>query len=118
VRDQRLAFFRPTAADAAAGQALWRLSVPPTAPVLVTPGPVFIEWGGAQRWLRTAAPAAQVQALAAAAGGHASCIRPAAGTAAAFAHPLPEVLMRLQRGLKQAFDPDRVFNPGRLYPEL
>jgi len=118
VRDQRLAFFRPTAADAAAGQSLWRLSVPPTAPVLGTPGPVFIEWGGAQRWLRTAAPAAQVQALAAAVGGHASCIRPAPGSAAALAGPLPEVLMRLHRSLKQAFDPDRIFNPGRLYPDL
>ncbi|HMQ74033.1 MAG TPA: aminotransferase class I/II-fold pyridoxal phosphate-dependent enzyme [Rubrivivax sp.] len=56
--------------------------------------------------------------LAAAAGGHASCIRPAPGSAAALAGPLPEVLMRLHRSLKQAFDPDRIFNPGRLYPDL
>jgi glycolate oxidase FAD binding subunit len=59
-----------------------------------------------------------VQALAAAVGGHASCIRPAPGSAAALAGPLPEVLMRLHRSLKQAFDPDRIFNPGRLYPDL
>jgi len=118
VRDQRLPFFQPAADEVAAGQALWRLSVPPTTPELSTPDPVFIEWGGAQRWLRTAAPAAQVQGLAAAAGGHASCVRPVAATAAAFSAPLPEVLMRVHRGLKQAFDPDRVFNPGRLYPDL
>ena len=31
---------------------------------------------------------------------------------------LYEVLMRIHRGLKQAFDPARVFNPGRLYAEL
>jgi FAD/FMN-containing dehydrogenase len=118
VRDQRLPFFRTTAAEAADGLALWRLSLPPATPVLALPGPVFVEWGGAQRWLRSPAPAAQVQALAAAAGGHASCVRPAAAAADAFAAPLPEVLMRVHRGLKQAFDPERIFNPGRLYADL
>jgi glycolate oxidase FAD binding subunit len=27
-------------------------------------------------------------------------------------------LMRIHRDLKTAFDPDRVFNPGRLYADL
>jgi FAD/FMN-containing dehydrogenase len=27
-------------------------------------------------------------------------------------------LMRIHQGLKQAFDPARIFNPGRLYAEL
>ena len=29
-----------------------------------------------------------------------------------------DVLMRIHKGLKQAFDPMSVFNPGRLYAEL
>ena len=32
--------------------------------------------------------------------------------------PVSEVLMRIHQGLKQAFDPARIFNPGRLYAEL
>jgi glycolate oxidase FAD binding subunit len=32
--------------------------------------------------------------------------------------PLSEVLMRVHRELKRAFDPAGVFNPGRLYREL
>nr|WP_276570313.1 FAD-linked oxidase C-terminal domain-containing protein [Rubrivivax gelatinosus] len=32
--------------------------------------------------------------------------------------PLAPVLATLHQRLKDAFDPDRVFNPGRLYPEL
>jgi len=28
------------------------------------------------------------------------------------------VLMRVHQGLKQAFDPARIFNPGRLYSGL
>ena len=37
-----------------------------------------------------------------------------AGTFAPLAAPLD----RLHRELKAAFDPDRIFNPGRLYPDL
>jgi glycolate oxidase FAD binding subunit len=29
--------------------------------------------------------------------------------------PLPEANMALIRGLKEAFDPHRIFNPGRMY---
>ena len=32
--------------------------------------------------------------------------------------PLAPPLARIHRGLKQAFDPAGVFNPGRLYPDL
>ena len=32
--------------------------------------------------------------------------------------PVSDVLMRIHQGLKQAFDPACVFNPGRLYAEL
>ena len=58
------------------------------------------------------------QVLAAArAGGHATLIRGADKSQGAFA-PLSDVLMRVHQQLKQAFDPARIFNPGRLYAGL
>ncbi|MCC6879154.1 MAG: glycolate oxidase subunit GlcE, partial [Rhodocyclaceae bacterium] len=32
--------------------------------------------------------------------------------------PLPAPLMQIHRNLKRNFDPQGLFNPGRLYPEL
>jgi glycolate oxidase FAD binding subunit len=117
VRDHREAFFSIGAADLRQGESLWRLSVPTTLPAIGLAGRQFIEWNGAQRWWRTPAPAAQVRALAARAGGHATLVRGADKSAGAFA-PLSEVLMRIHQGLKDAFDPARIFNPGRLYSQL
>jgi len=117
LREQRLAFF--------AGEVpLWRLSVLPATPIMaVLPSPQtpqLIEWGGALRWLRTDAPAADLRARAAA-GGHATLFRVNAGSAPADGvfTPLPAVPMRrLHQRLKAAFDPAGLFNPGRLYPGL
>jgi glycolate oxidase FAD binding subunit len=58
-----------------------------------------------------------VRNAAAAAGGHATLWRGGDRGAGAFA-PLSPALARIHRELKTAFDPDRVFNPGRLYPDL
>jgi FAD/FMN-containing dehydrogenase len=116
VRDQSTAFFSLDAASSDRGESLWRLSVPAVAAALALPGQQIIEWGGAQRWWRSTAPAAQVRDAAARAGGHATLIR-GADRSCVFA-PLNSVLMRVHQGLKKAFDPDRVFNPGRLYAGL
>jgi glycolate oxidase FAD binding subunit len=93
------------------------LSVPQTAPVLALSGEQLIEWGGAQRWLCTSTPAAQLRDAAAAAGGHATLFRGLDKSPGVLA-PLSAPLARIQRQLKAAFDPDGVFNPGRLYPWL
>ena len=50
-------------------------------------------------------------------GGHATLIRGADKSSGVFT-PVSEVLMRIHRGLKQAFDPASVFNRGRLYADL
>lgn len=118
VRDQSAAFF---SIDASRGESLWRLSVPATAKPLTVSGPQLIEWGGAQRWWRTTEAAATVREAAARAGGHASRVRGAdraADPAAGVFAPLNATLMEVHRGLKNAFDPARIFNPGRLYPGL
>lgn len=117
VRDHGHDFFRLSAAELAAGACLWRLSVPAVTAPLELPGPQFIEWGGAQRWFRGSAPSDLVRASAARAGGHATLVRAADKSPGAFARP-SETLMQIHRRLKQAFDPQQLFNPGRLYADL
>ena len=117
LRDQRHGFFRFTPADLARGECLWRLSVPDVTPPLAVPGEQFIEWGGAQRWLRSKAPAPEIREAAARCGGHATLVRAADKSAGAFDAPAA-VLMTVHRRLKQSFDPAGIFNPGRLYTEL
>ncbi|MDB6087019.1 MAG: linked oxidase [Gammaproteobacteria bacterium] len=117
VRDHRHPFFAVPAAEFGRGECLWRLSVPDTAPPMPLAGEQFIEWGGAQRWLRSAAPAAAIRSAAAAAGGHATLVRGADKSPGAFA-TLTQPLMSVHKRLKEAFDPAGIFNPGRLYPEL
>jgi glycolate oxidase FAD binding subunit len=117
VRDQSDEFFSLNDARLAGGESLWRLSVPAITGALTLPGEQFIEWHGAQRWWKTTADAALVRAAAARAGGHATLIRGADKSRGAFA-PLSPVLMRVHHELKQAFDPARIFNPGRLYADL
>ena len=43
--------------------------------MLDLPGEQFIEWQGAERWLRSAASAQDIRAAAARAGGHATLVR-------------------------------------------
>ncbi|MCX8086581.1 MAG: glycolate oxidase subunit GlcE [Rhodocyclaceae bacterium] len=112
LRDQTLPFF--------AAETLWRLAVPPTAPPLALAGETLIEWGGALRWLKSDAPAQAIRAKAAAVGGHATLWRApeAMKRAVGVFSPLPAPLMQLHKNLKAAFDPQGIFNPGRLYPNL
>ncbi|MFY9314369.1 MAG: glycolate oxidase subunit GlcE [Burkholderiales bacterium] len=96
---------------------LWRLSLPSAAHAVELAGTQLVEWGGALRWLRTTADAAEVRNAAWRAGGHATLFRAQQKAAGAFA-PLPPLMVRLHRDLKRSFDPAGIFNPGRLYPEF
>ncbi len=113
LRDHRDEFFIGAAKAVEAGASLWRLSVPATAAPLQLSGEQLLEWGGAQRWICTSAPAAVLREVAQAAGGHAVLFRSTDKSAGAFA-PLAPPLDRVQRDLQRAFDPDGVFNPVRL----
>ncbi|GGC15261.1 glycolate oxidase subunit GlcE [Oxalicibacterium flavum] len=97
---------------------LWRLSVPSTTPPLALAGEQLIEWGGAQRWLRThdasAEAAQEIRSVASAVGGHATLFRGGDRTGQVF-HPLAPAVERIHRNLKQSFDPAGIFNPGRMY---
>ena len=118
LRDHTDPFF-VAADDAIAHQdaTLWRLSLPQTAPLLGLAGDELIEWHGAQRWLATALPAAQVRDAAAAVGGHATAFRTRDKSAGVFA-PLTPPLRAIHERLKRSFDPKGILNPGRLYPGL
>ncbi len=102
LREQQLLFF--------AGEApLWRLSVPSAAPLLDLPGKSLLDWGGAQRWLRTSAKAIDVLRAVETAGGHAMLIRDAE-------RPKPlrastAITAHLANELRRAFDPSAIFNP-------
>lgn len=109
VRELRHGFFSSDAP-------LWRLSVPPAAAPIDLPGQWFIDWGGAQRWLRSSASDDDIRAAAARAGGHATLFR--GGDRDAVFQPLAPPLLAVQQRLKQCFDPHGILNPGRLYAEL
>lgn len=113
LREQSHPWFAP----AMQGQVLWRVAVPSTAPALSLPGAQLIEWGGGQRWWLTDAPAAKVRAVAQAAGGHATLFRNGNKADGVFT-PLSGPLAAIHTRLKDAFDPARIFNRGRMYPEF
>ena len=120
LRDQHDEFFDAAAQAVTGGATLWRISLPSTAAPLALAGEQLIEWGGAQRWLLSSASAASVRDAASGAGGHATAFRSPPGVAVVggvFA-PLSAPLQRIHQALKDAFDPDRLLNPGRLYPGL
>ena len=117
LRDHRDEFFVGAARAVEGGAGLWRLSVPATTPPLLLSGEQLLEWGGAQRWICTSAPAHTLRDVAAAAGGHAVLFRARDKQAGTFA-PLKPALARIHRDLKRAFDPDGIFNPGRLVAGL
>ena len=83
-------------------------------------GAPLIEWGGVLRWLAFDGEASVARAAVAAAGGHATLFRgeDKVKSAAGVFQPLPDAVMQLQRKLKRAFDPQGLFNPGRMYADL
>jgi len=107
LREQRLPFF-------GGEEALWRLSLPSTTDTLKLGGVQLIEWGGAQRWLRTDRDAATIRATVSAAGGHATLFRGGDKSEGVF-QPLQPAVARIHERLKNSFDPAHIFNPGRLY---
>lgn len=87
---------------------LWRLSVPAATPPLALPGACLLDWGGAQRWLKSEANSDTVRAAATQAGGHASLFR-GGDPQTERVHPMPQAMTALQQRIKTAFDPHGLF---------
>ncbi|PPK53563.1 glycolate oxidase subunit GlcE [Marinobacter persicus] len=96
---------------------LWRFSVKSSAVMPSLDGPWLVDWAGAQRWYRGPATLSDLEPVAAEAGGQVSLFRGGDRTGEVM-HSQPEALKAIQRRIKQSFDPDGLFNPGRLYSWL
>lgn len=107
LREQQLAYFSDDAP-------LWRFSVNSNAPHFLTEAEWLIDWGGSQRWLRGDFSVQELEAFAANAGGQVSLSRGGDRLQDVF-HTQPTALRQLHQRLKHAFDPQGIFNPGRLY---
>lgn len=111
VREQTHDFFKSNEAS------LWRLSMPSVAPVIALPGTQLLEWGGAQRWLKTSADELSIRTIVEKVGGHATLFKGGDKSVGVF-HPLAPAVAAIHRNLKVSFDPSGIFNPGRMYPSL
>jgi glycolate oxidase FAD binding subunit len=110
-------------------QSVWRISTAPTrAPLVMAAisaglkGQWFYDWGGGLIWFATTAGGDCGAAIVRAAvqSGHATLIRAPQSVredVPVFAPPAAP-LMQLTRGIKDSFDPHRLFNPGRMYAGL
>lgn len=96
---------------------LWRFSLDSTSKTPELDGPWMIDWVGSQRWYRGQASLSDLEPLARAAGGQVSLFRGGDRTAEVM-QSQPEALKTIQRRVKHSFDPDGIFNPGRLYSWL
>ncbi len=109
-------------------RAIWRMSVAPSrAPRLMRAlretlrGDCFYDWGGGLIWFATAAVgdcgAGAIRVALGATGGHATLVRAPDALRATLDvfEPLAPALMKLTSGVKQSFDPQGLFNPGRMY---
>ena len=91
---------------------LWRLSLPSATDPVDLGGDCLVDWGGAQRWYQTPLQEHEIRDLAASNGGHATLFR--GDSDYERFHPMAPALQRMQRRIKQAFDPDGLFNPYRM----
>lgn len=110
IRDHQHRFFDDS-------RPLWRLSIPATAPPVNIVGDWLHDWGGAQRWVKTALQPNIVREMAVRGGGHATLFRGGDHQGMVF-HPLSPAMHAVHLELKKAFDPQRLFNRGCMYPDI
>ena len=112
VREKTHGFFQ-------SADSLWRLSINSATRPLTLPAEQLIEWNGGLRWMLNDEnlDAAILRKTAKDAGGHATLFRSNEPGISVF-HPLDPGMMKIHCALKEKFDPSRILNPGRLYPEM
>ncbi len=100
---------------------LWRLSIPPTAAETAIGQAKPKRWvadsAGGVLFLEFEEPGTHVHAIARSLGGHATALRTTVPIDDIFA-PLDPAMRALTARIKDAFDPKRILNPGRMYKDL
>ena len=109
LKEHKLPFF-------SVNKPLWRLSLPQSASHVSLHGKGMVDWGGGLRWYSSDESSETIREAAVKAGGHATCFR--GGDRKQVFSPLNPVLRTLHKRLKQAFDPDGLLNPGRMYEDI
>lgn len=107
---------------------VWRISIPPAAAPRILDAlhaaldmEAFLDWGGGLIWARvgymTDAGSYVIRRTLGTIGGHATLIRADADVRASIPvfHPETAGVERLSRNIKEAFDPEGILNPGRMY---
>lgn len=123
IRDHTHPFFTQT------DKPVWRLSLPPATKSMTQiddalaqtqdkPEPSqLIEWGGAQRWIRSRSPANIIHSIAQSHGGYASFFYQKREEDQTFPELAPE-LFKIHQQLKNKMDPHGIFNPNKMYKGL
>jgi glycolate oxidase FAD binding subunit len=116
LREHQLPFFHHRST-------LYRVVVKPATPPLHIKGNWLLDWGGAQRWLYSDEGLAAIRHRVELAGGHITVFRGGKQTEEIFQplqifQPLSGSLMTIHQRLKASFDPNNIFNRGRMYPDL
>ncbi len=102
---------------------VWRAFVPPASAAEIAAeidAPLWLgDWAGGVLWLGTVPGSDAVRGPVARAGGHAVLLRADEETRERIHvfEPQSAVRMAVTRGVKAAFDPLGLFNPGRMWPE-
>ncbi len=96
---------------------LWRFSLPCHHRPDFNNDQVLMDWAGAQYWWRSERPENEVFALAASFGGHATSFNNQYQTDDVF-QPLSSSMLDIHNRIKQAFDPNRILNPGKMYSSV
>ncbi|MEO8342733.1 MAG: glycolate oxidase subunit GlcE [Gallionella sp.] len=112
LREHELPFFRH-----ANKATLYRIMVKPATPPLHIAGSWLLDWGGAQRWLYSSEDIAAIRHRVELAGGHVTVFRGGNQDDPIF-QPLPAALLTIHQRLKASFDPQNIFNRGRMYAEI
>ena len=110
LKEQELSFFKTR-------KNLWRLSLASGSPELNLNGKTLYEWNGALRWLASDDNEDTIRNEVSHYGGHAICFRQQNRQKDIF-HALDKGIALVHCNLKKAFDPDAIFNIGRMYENI
>ena len=112
VRDHQHSFFQEN------DKPLWRFSLPPSSEKFARiDNDPLVEWGGAQRWVKTNAPHNIIQSIASSRKGYVTLFK---GDLPGVPHfpVLEKNLLKLHKSLKRKMDSHGIFNLNRMYQGL